>query len=51
VASEDDGRSIPTDFIGLSYESSILKSGDYFTPGNGSVLGIIQSLGKGDMDP
>jgi hypothetical protein len=41
----DAGRLIPSDFIGLSYESSILASGDYFTPDNASVLGLIRSLG------
>jgi len=39
------GRLIPSNFIGLSYESSILASGDYFTPDNASVLGLIRSLG------
>jgi hypothetical protein len=33
-------------FIGLSYESSILASGDYFTPENPSALGLIRSLGE-----
>ena len=46
VASEAAGRSIPTDFIGLSYESSILAPGNYFAPGNDSMLGLIRSLGK-----
>jgi len=34
------------DFIGLSYESAILASGDYFTPENPSALGLIRSLGE-----
>src|ERR1700730_3768984 len=42
---DDVGQPIPPDFIGLSYESSILASGDYFTPDNASVLGLIRSLG------
>ena len=46
VSSEDPGQAIALDFIGLSYESSILASGDYFTPGNSSALGLIQSLGE-----
>ncbi len=45
VASEDAGRPIAPDFIGLSYESSIVAPGDYFTPDNRSVLGLIRSLG------
>ena len=45
INNDDAGRLIPSDFIGLSYESSILASGDYFTPDNASVLGLIQSLG------
>ena len=45
IDNDDAGRLIPPDFIGLSYESSILASGDYFTPGNASVLGLIRSLG------
>jgi hypothetical protein len=46
VDGEVAGRSIPTDFIGLSYESSILTPGNYFTPGNDFVLELIRSLGK-----
>ena len=46
VSSEDPGQAIALDFIGLSYESSVLASGDYFTPGNSSALGLIQSLGE-----
>ena len=41
VSSEDPGQAIALDFIGLSYESSILASGDYFTPGISSALGLI----------
>jgi hypothetical protein len=39
------GTQIPSDFIGLSYESAILAGGDYFTPDNKSVLGLIGLLG------
>jgi hypothetical protein len=46
VAYEDAGRRIAADFIGLSYESAILAAGDYFTPDNRSVLGLIRSLGQ-----
>jgi hypothetical protein len=40
------GRRIASDFIGLSYESAILAAADYFTPDNGSILGLIRSLGR-----
>ena len=46
VSSEDPGQAIALNFIGLSYESSILASGDYFTPENPSALGLIRSLGE-----
>ena len=39
------GTQIPSDFIGLSYESAILAGGDYFTPSNTSLLGLIRLLG------
>src|SRR5262245_34012675 len=39
------GPPIPSDFIGLSYESAILADGAYFTPDNKSVLGLIRRLG------
>lgn len=39
------GRSIPDDFTGLSYESAVLASPDYFSPANLSILGLIQGLG------
>jgi len=40
------GHPIPSDFIGLSYETSILATADYFTPANRSVLGLIGRLGR-----
>ena len=46
IAYEDAGRKIPSDFIGLSYESTILAPGDYFAPDNASVLGLIRLLGR-----
>jgi hypothetical protein len=46
IAYEDNGLPITSDFVGLSYESAILAAGDYFTPGNSSVLGLIRSLGE-----
>jgi hypothetical protein len=46
VSHEDAGRPVASDFIGLSYESAILAAGDYFTPNNRSVLGLIRALGE-----
>jgi hypothetical protein len=46
VSYEDPGQAIALNFIGLSYESSILASGDYFTPNNASTLGLIRALGE-----
>jgi hypothetical protein len=46
IAYEDAGRPVASDFIGLSYESAILAAGNYFTPDNKSVLGLIRSLGE-----
>src|SRR5215475_3296699 len=46
VAHDDAGQQIASDFIGLSYESAILAAGDYLTPDNASVLGLIRSLGR-----
>jgi hypothetical protein len=45
VDDRDAGRPIAPDFVGLSYESAILAAGDYFTPENASVLGLIRRLG------
>src|SRR5262245_26537302 len=45
VDDRDAGRPIAPDFVGLSYESAILAAGDYFTPDNASVLGLIRGLG------
>jgi hypothetical protein len=45
VAYEGRGQLIASDFIGLSYESAILAAGDYFTPDNASVLGLVRLLG------
>jgi hypothetical protein len=46
VADDDPGQAIPADFIGLSYESTILSEVDYFSPDNTSVLGLIGALGR-----
>lgn len=40
------GTPIAPEFLGLSYESAILADGDYFTPGNASVVGLIRRLGE-----
>jgi hypothetical protein len=47
VAVDDDqqGRVIPDDFTGLSYESAVLASPDYLSPANRSILGLIHGLG------
>jgi hypothetical protein len=45
VDDRDAGRPIAPDFVGLSYETAILAAGDYFTPDNASVLGLIRRLG------
>jgi hypothetical protein len=46
VAHDAPGRQIPSDFIGLSYESAALVGGRYFTDDNRSVLGLIRLLGR-----
>ncbi|MGA8413646.1 MAG: hypothetical protein WB756_17960 [Xanthobacteraceae bacterium] len=45
IAYEATGTQIAPDFIGLSYESSALAGGDFFTLGNTSVLGLVRRLG------
>jgi hypothetical protein len=42
---ESTGTLIPADFIGLSYESALLTSSDYFTPRNPSVFGLLRTFG------
>jgi hypothetical protein len=39
------GTPIPSDFIGLSYESAILADAAYFSVDNTSVLGLVSRLG------
>ena len=39
------GTAIPADFIGLSYESALLASSDYFVPRNSSIVGLLRVLG------
>src|SRR6516164_4072696 len=46
VANDAAGQQIPSDFIGLSYESAALVGGRYFTGDNRSVLGLIRLLGR-----
>ena len=41
------GRAISRDFIGLSYESSVLASPEYLSPKNSSLLGLLRGLGPG----
>src|SRR5262249_3684687 len=45
VGYESSGTPIPADFMGLSYESALLASSDYFTPRNLSVFGLLRALG------
>ncbi len=45
IAYEDSGSPIASDFIGLSYESAALATGDYFTPENASVVALLRLLG------
>jgi len=40
------GRGIAADFIGLSFESAILADGQFFSPVNASVLGLLRALGE-----
>jgi hypothetical protein len=46
IAYEHTGRPIAPDFIGLSYESAILSPGDYFSPDNAPVFGLLRTLGE-----
>lgn len=46
VSREHAGRTVPTDFVGLSYESSVLAKGSLFAPYNESILGLIRLLGR-----
>jgi hypothetical protein len=41
VSAADAGAPLAPGFIGLSYKSVILAAGDYFTPDNASILGLI----------
>ena len=49
IGYDDPGRAIAPDFIGLSYESALLDSPDYFTPDNRSLIGLIRTLGAGGV--
>lgn len=49
VGYDQPGRAVPPDFIGLSYESSVLASKDYLSPENASLLGLLQGLGPGGV--
>jgi hypothetical protein len=44
---ENDGRPIPPDFTGLSYESAILNPGTYFAPENATLIALLRALGAG----
>jgi hypothetical protein len=45
VGYDSPGTLLSADFIGLSYESALLASSDYFTPRNLSVFGLLRTLG------
>jgi hypothetical protein len=43
---EDAGRTIARDFIGLSYESSVVAANDFFTADNRTLLRLLRTLGS-----
>jgi hypothetical protein len=45
VGYDQPGRAISENFIGLSYESAVLTSPEYLSPGNLSVAGLLRGLG------
>jgi hypothetical protein len=45
-AAAPQGLHIPSDFIGLSYESAILADEDFVLPDNTSLIGLIRRLGR-----
>jgi hypothetical protein len=44
IGDGDQGIAIAPDFVGLSYEASVLESADYFNPANRSVVGLLRTL-------
>ena len=46
VSEERAAGTVPTDFVGLSYESSVLAQGNLFAPYNESILGLMRLLGR-----
>jgi hypothetical protein len=49
VGYDQAGRTISDNFIGLSYESAVLASPEYLSPGNLSVIGFLRGLGPGGV--
>jgi hypothetical protein len=49
VGYDQPGRTISENFIGLSYESAVLASPKYFSPGNLSIMGLLRGLGPGGV--
>jgi hypothetical protein len=49
IGYDQPGRAISDNFIGLSYESGVLASPKYLSPGNLSVLGLLRGLGGGGV--
>lgn len=45
VGYDQPGRAVAENFIGLSYESAVLASPDYLSPGNLSIAGLLRGLG------
>ena len=43
---EDVGHRIPSDFIGLSYESAVVAGNDFFTADNRTLLRLFADAGK-----
>jgi hypothetical protein len=43
---EDVGRTIASDFIGLSYESAVVAANDFFTADNRTLLRLLRTLGS-----
>jgi hypothetical protein len=49
VGYDQPGRAISENFIGLSYESAVLESCEYLSPGNLSIMGLLRGLGPGGV--
>jgi hypothetical protein len=45
VEPDHDGTTVPPDFLGFSYESSLIPSPDFFSTANTSLLALMRRLG------